>query len=232
MSIFIFKNNSGNKGGFTLIEIIVSMAIFSVVAVVAAGALLKIIDANKKAQSIQASITNLNFALESMTRELRVGSKYQCGSGFVEANGATTMSTASACEFGSESGEGYIAFKSSETALKPDGSGQPCSSPSYNLAYEYRFKALNTTPETYTLEKAQQSQPTVSCGGVDPIYSSDFSSIISPKNVKITGYKISVIYDSSHQYPLASILISGYTGIREKDRTYFTVQTAASARLP
>lgn len=64
--------------GFTLVEIIVSIAIFIVVAVVALGALLKIIDANKKSESIKSVVTNLNFALDSMARDIRVGSHYIC----------------------------------------------------------------------------------------------------------------------------------------------------------
>ena len=46
--------------GFTLIEIIVSLGLFAIVAIVAAGALLKILDSNKKAQSIQNTMTNLS----------------------------------------------------------------------------------------------------------------------------------------------------------------------------
>jgi len=42
-----------NNKGFSLIEILVSIAIFSVVMVTAAGALLATIDANHKAQAIQ-----------------------------------------------------------------------------------------------------------------------------------------------------------------------------------
>ena len=56
---------------------IVSIAIFTVVALVAVGALLKVVDANKKAQSLKTSINNLNFALDSISREMRVGSNYR-----------------------------------------------------------------------------------------------------------------------------------------------------------
>ena len=65
-----------NSQAFSLVEMIVSMAIFSVVAVIALGALTKIIASNRKAQSLQSSITNLNFMLDSMSRELRVGAYY------------------------------------------------------------------------------------------------------------------------------------------------------------
>lgn len=68
-----------NNKGFSLVEILVSVAIFSVVMLTAAGALLMTIDANQKAQAIQSVMNNLNFALESMSRAIRVGDTYHCG---------------------------------------------------------------------------------------------------------------------------------------------------------
>jgi len=65
-----------NNKGFSLIEILVSIAIFSVVMVTAAGALLATIDANHKAQAIQLAMNNLGFALESMSRVIREGNSY------------------------------------------------------------------------------------------------------------------------------------------------------------
>jgi len=69
---------TNKKKGFTLIEMIVSLALFSIVAVIGAGALLKIIAADKKAESLKTVINNMNFALESLTRESRMGTKYFC----------------------------------------------------------------------------------------------------------------------------------------------------------
>ena len=64
--------------GFTLIEIIVSMAVFIVVAVIAVGAFLKILDANKQSQALETAMNNADFALDSMSRDLRVGYGYTC----------------------------------------------------------------------------------------------------------------------------------------------------------
>jgi len=65
--------------GFTLIEFIVAVAIFVVVVLIAAGALLSIIEANRKTQSSKSVINNLNFALEGMSRSIRVGTDYSGG---------------------------------------------------------------------------------------------------------------------------------------------------------
>jgi len=64
--------------GFSLIEILVAVAIFSVVMVIAVGSLLTIIDANRKARSVESVMTNLNLALESMIRNARTGRSFHC----------------------------------------------------------------------------------------------------------------------------------------------------------
>jgi prepilin-type N-terminal cleavage/methylation domain-containing protein len=69
---------SSNKSGFTLIEVIVSLALFSVVITIAVGALLILISSNRQLQNEQSVLSNLSFALDSMTREIRTGSNYYC----------------------------------------------------------------------------------------------------------------------------------------------------------
>ena len=64
--------------GFTLIEVMVSVSIFSMVMLVATGAVFSIVQANKRTHSIKSVMTNLNFALESMTRDIRLGFRYSC----------------------------------------------------------------------------------------------------------------------------------------------------------
>jgi prepilin-type N-terminal cleavage/methylation domain-containing protein len=64
--------------GFTLIEVMVSVAIFSVVMVMALGALLALSTADRKAESLKAAINNLNFALDAMSRSIRTGTNYHC----------------------------------------------------------------------------------------------------------------------------------------------------------
>lgn len=66
---------------FTLIEVLVSVSIFSLVMLVATGAVFSIVQANKKTHSLKSVMTNLNFALESMTRDIRLGSHFTCNSG-------------------------------------------------------------------------------------------------------------------------------------------------------
>lgn len=66
--------------GFSLIEVLVSLSIFTVVMTISIGALMVVINANSKAQNTQAVMTNISYALDSITREIRTGTDYYCGS--------------------------------------------------------------------------------------------------------------------------------------------------------
>ncbi len=96
--------------GFTLIEMMVSVSLFIVVMMVAVGALLALVEANKKARSLESVINNLNISLDGMVRAMRMGSQYTCGSGAIPdavsggdcVNGGTTLSFA---PYGSNPGD-------------------------------------------------------------------------------------------------------------------------------
>ncbi len=77
------------KRGFTLVEMIVAVFIFSIVMLIAVGALVSIIEANRKAQGVKSVMNNLNFSLDSMTRAIRVGGTYDCGVGSCAADGTS-----------------------------------------------------------------------------------------------------------------------------------------------
>ncbi|MCR4334260.1 MAG: type II secretion system GspH family protein [Patescibacteria group bacterium] len=90
-------NNYLNKNkGFSLIEIMVSLAVFSIVVLVAAGALLSIISGAKKTQALKSVINNLNFAMEDMSRNLRIGKDYVVdpdGKGVAFSNGYESVTS-------------------------------------------------------------------------------------------------------------------------------------------
>lgn len=67
--------------GFTLVEMIVAVALFSVVMLVSVGALLSLVTANRKAQALQSVMNNLNIAVDGMVRSIRIGTTYHCDTG-------------------------------------------------------------------------------------------------------------------------------------------------------
>lgn len=64
------KKNKKQKG-FTLIEMLVSVAIFSIILVVIMGTIVTIVDVSRKARTMTEVMNNLNFTFESMTRTLK-----------------------------------------------------------------------------------------------------------------------------------------------------------------
>ncbi|HXK39133.1 MAG TPA: type II secretion system protein [Candidatus Paceibacterota bacterium] len=69
------------NAGFTLVEMIVAVALFALVMLVSVGALLSLTAANRKAQALQSVMNNLNVALDGMVRSIRMGTDYHCGGG-------------------------------------------------------------------------------------------------------------------------------------------------------
>jgi prepilin-type N-terminal cleavage/methylation domain-containing protein len=198
-----------SQKGFTLVEMVVSLGIFAVVAVVAVGALLKITDANKKSQSMKTAINNLNFALESMSREMRVGTDYHCN--YPSAGIPSTLPDGSGgCESGIMGPESdwYVAFNSTKRDLAGD-----C-----NLIYAYLYDSASLT-----LRKAQQKE----CN--DPLDVEDsFGELISP-DVKIANAFIRV--SSGGVQPKAFFWFKGHVGDRVRDTTEFELQTSVSQRI-
>lgn len=70
-----------NMRGFTLIEMLVSVALFSIVMLSATAALFTVIGANAQTQSLNSMMTSTSFSLESMSRLIRTGTNFSCDGG-------------------------------------------------------------------------------------------------------------------------------------------------------
>lgn len=66
--------------GFTLIEMIVSLALFSLVVTMGVGSMVILINSNRELRTEQNAMTSLVFAMDSMSREIRTGYNYYCSS--------------------------------------------------------------------------------------------------------------------------------------------------------
>lgn len=64
--------------GYTLLEMIVAVGIFSLVMLTATGAFLTLIRLDREARLTNDVVTNLSFAVDSMARTLRTGTNYDC----------------------------------------------------------------------------------------------------------------------------------------------------------
>ncbi len=82
-----FKNKvrrlSAGRQGFTILEMLVATAVFTIVMIMAMESLLNINSAQKKAESFREVSDNLNFTLDVMTREIRTGQSYLSDSTYI-----------------------------------------------------------------------------------------------------------------------------------------------------
>ncbi len=220
--------------GFTLVEMIVSIAIFFVVVIVAIGAVLKTLDANKKAQGLKTIITNMNFAFETMTREMRVGTSYNCSSATTNAVSGGTISNlplkidgTTSCEISDTSESWVIYYNSSKSAVESATARCP-------LIYAYYFDAPNNA-----FWKGTQSQ----CNGAIAFYPLIFNST----NGGDSGVSdTAIIFDIATarvengpvpnstlpRWPYAQFHFAGYASTKEKLKSVFDLQVTVTQRLP
>jgi prepilin-type N-terminal cleavage/methylation domain-containing protein len=107
--------------GFTLIELMTAVSIFTIIMFISLGSITGVFDANRKSRSLKAVMNNLNLAMEVMSKEMRFGSNYHCGEGvmYEPANcpsGGTIMS------FLSSEGE-QITYRLAGTTLEKQVDG-------------------------------------------------------------------------------------------------------------
>lgn len=120
------KNKIFFKKGFTLVEMLVASAIFTVFMVVAVGALMSIISANDRAQAIKTVIDNVTFAVDDMARNIRSGTNYE---GSNDYGNTWSCTTAGCSEIQSISGATTTYYKfvqSSSLSTGQQGNIQEC----------------------------------------------------------------------------------------------------------
>lgn len=71
--------SSAKTRGFTLVELIVSIGLFTIVVTIAMSAYLALISLDRKARATNDLVSNLSFVMESMSRNIRTGTVYACG---------------------------------------------------------------------------------------------------------------------------------------------------------
>lgn len=70
--------DSAGSEGFSLVELVVAIGIFSVVMTIAFGSFVSLLDTQRQMQALKSVSGNLNSSVESMTRDIRFGSYYYC----------------------------------------------------------------------------------------------------------------------------------------------------------
>ena len=196
----------------------VSLAIFTVVALVSVGAFLKVLDANKKSVNLKTTINNLNFALESISREMRVGKDYyyEFSSNSLPSNVAYTFnSLPNDSGLSPENNHWLIAFRTAKTSRVHGNSiGAIC-----NLIYAYRYDKTNKK-----IQKAQQDRD------CDHSLTKDDFRDLTATEIKITNSRVRVDARSNRQ-PYAFFFIEGESGAKESEKVNYTIKNSVSQRI-
>jgi len=104
---------STKRGGFTLIELIVAVSLFSVVVSIAAGGFVSALRTQRQSSALTLANSNVSLALEQMSREIRTGKNFGCVGSL---GGAETPSTCS-------NGLAFTNANGESVAYCPDGAG-------------------------------------------------------------------------------------------------------------
>ncbi len=158
--------------GFTLVEMMVAVSLFAIVMTVSVGALLSMVDANRKAQALQSVMNNLNVALDGMVRNIRMGNGYHCGS--ADETSKPGLSTRRDCVSGGEllafeafgnsandTGDQWVYwFENGRIYKSEDGrsTGLPITAPEIQIDY---FQVFVTGAENTLNDGGDTTQPKV-----------------------------------------------------------------------
>lgn len=205
------------KKGFTLIEILVSVAIFAVVMVIALGALLSISVSDRKAEAIKSVVNNLNFALDSMSRAIRTGQNYHCD----VTVSAPPVTSALDCPVASNRGANSIAFLSGGTGVIT------------GVETYYRLDTSNVAGVNST---CGQTSPNIGC--IERSFDNASWTAITDPEVVITdfspnGYLFYVVGAPTGDglQPKVTITLSGHVQVSATQQSAFNLQTTVTQRV-
>lgn len=139
----MINNKLKSNSGFTLIEMMVALAVFMVVMTITLAAFLNVVDIQKKTEAFRKVNDNLNFSMEMIMREIREGWGY-CGDAGCPIDGKsfTFISRAESIERGSKT---EVTYSLNGTEVKDqfiercvstsvcDGAGQRITSDDVNI---------------------------------------------------------------------------------------------------
>ncbi|MEK9209385.1 MAG: type II secretion system protein [Patescibacteria group bacterium] len=201
------------KRGFTLFEMIVAIGVFSIIVVISLGSVLTISNAQKKAASFRVVQDNLNFALETMAKSIRVGFDYYCYDDPTPASnpliGDYDYSDPNDCSINNSTGGNVFIFK----AIDEDGS---------ETTKAYR---INKTQNGTRIEAASSE--------TDDSETDDFIPLTG-NDIEITRgvFYVSGSGSGDPEQPRVTIVLTGTAGKAGKIQSEANVQTTISQRQP
>ncbi len=176
-----------NKKGFTLIEIIVSLAIFSIVMLLVAGTYISLISASADVRTETSAMNNVAAVLSAMSNDIRNG---KCKLGQCVSGNSFTFTNSS---------RNAVMYGATSTVCPSGITNQICKSISGGTAYvlthtPVKIAKLNFTARTYSSSGTPTAQQTFITITIDGSYTLPhqtqslhfhFETVVTPRSIYI-----------------------------------------------
>lgn len=217
MNYFYPKNQ---VQGFTLVELLVVLGLFSAIATLSLGSLLNAQTLNNKLQETQSILDNVNLSSQTVTRDIRFGSDFYCATA-LPASITVVPTTRKNCPYGADGSNSgsVLIFKPADATNNLD-----------RVAYYVKNGVLykDEYPRGGTTNTLQMTANEVTMSSlifyVDGALASDPN---DPVNELVNG-----VHVSDYKQPLITFLLSGATNPATKINAPipFDLETSISAR--
>lgn len=224
--IFKFKKNLGRdtrnfRTGFTLVELIVSMALFIVVVFITTSAFLTLSTLSKKANTTRAAMDNLSTAVEFMARSIRTGYTYHC------ANDLSGVYSGSDLKNGAPNG-----FANNDGTPGPKLTASDCSGLPYIAFATPDGDVMFSRLDDIRYNISPQGTRTIRWGRSLGTKSGDITST----DIYINSLKFYVIgadnTSGAANQPRVNIVVQGTAGTDPRIQTKFSIYTSVTQRSP
>ena len=227
-----------SRRGFSVVEMLVAVALFTAVVLMSIAAMMALVDANYKTRSVRTAMDNLGFIIDDMARDLRVGSRYRCQVGISPSamNIVTVQGdpTGTDCKYDKSgptpenTGGEYLAFRNKDN----------------NVVFYYFDDSVPASPilkkkVTTTLWSAGYADNFTSGTGLS---GADKYATLSSSDITISRFRFYVYntipYVLTEQntavqpYIVISATVTVGPASRPKSQTTFSIQTTVSQRIP
>lgn len=203
------KKDNESKKGFTLVEVMIAIGLFTVIMTIGIGAVLGVNSTQRKTQSMRAIIDNLSFLMEDMARSMRLGNYFYCKEGIGDLTIADVAS--------------------GQQQLTNDG--QNC----YSISFEPYWDPT-TSPDNqvvYHIAEDQNGIGTIFKKEYDMGWSDDML-VVTPSEIDIdvdrSGFYVTGSTFGDNIQPRIKIVLVGTVHIAGAT-TEFNLQTTVSQRL-
>lgn len=110
--------NTKTAKGFTLVEMIVAIGLFTIVLFIASSAFLSVLDTDRKSRATRIAMDNLNLSLEDMARRIKTGTSYYCNGTVSDIGASDCSSGGSSIAFTEQDGSTRTAYRLDAGAIK------------------------------------------------------------------------------------------------------------------